>query len=114
MSELSKRRRAQNEVVFKQRNIAVKDLAKSVLDNSSRHELKLKFVCECADETCREVIEIPLAEFEHVRHNSRQFLVRAGHQQLDIESVTQFNGYLVVEKFEVPSAPPGGMLNRTK
>ena len=99
--------------MFKQRNLVLKDLAKSVLDKDSRLDLAIKFICECSNEHCHEIIEMPIAEFERVRGNTRQFIVKAGHQQEDIESAIQFHGYLLVEKFEEPP-PTDGTLNRTQ
>lgn len=112
-SELSRRRRAENEVIFRQRNVVVKNLARSVLDKDSRLDLSIKFVCECSDEDCHESIEIPVHEFEQTSHNTRQFIVKAGHQQSDLERVMDYEGYMVVEKFEEPP-PTNGQLNRTK
>ncbi len=103
----------ENEVVFKQRNQAIASLATKVLDEDSRLHLSISFICECSDEDCREAIDIPVEEFEEVRHNKRQFIIKVGHQQTDIEEVIKHDGYAVVEKFEDPP-PTDGKLNRTK
>jgi hypothetical protein len=108
----SQERRAENEVAFKQRNEKVKDLAKALLDRDSQENLTLNFYCECSDETCKDEIAIPLEEFEHMRENHRQFLVKAGHEQADIETIAKRREYFVVEKFNMPP-PTDGKLNRT-
>jgi hypothetical protein len=98
----SQKRRAANEVVFKKRNEEIERLAKNVLDKQSRVTLPLKFLCECADERCTDEIKMSVEEYQLVRANSRQFIVKIGHEQKDIESVTKYRGYLVVEKYEQP------------
>ena len=108
----SQKRRAENEVIFKQRNEEVVHLAKQVLDQASRINLTLNFYCECSDENCRTEIPISLEEFDHLHNNERQFLVQAGHEQTDIETVTKRRGYYVVEKFHNPPATDG-KLNKT-
>jgi hypothetical protein len=108
----SQQRRAENEVVFKQINERVMYLAKRVLDTDSQTNLSLNFYCECADEVCHDDIPIPLDEYEHLRSNNRQFLVKAGHEQPDIEKVTSHQGYFIVEKFFTPP-PTDGNLNLT-
>jgi hypothetical protein len=105
------RRRAENEVVFKQRNDSVKELAKSVLA-AARDDLKLRFTCECANEDCHDWIEMSVSEYELVRGSSREFIIKPGHEQLDIERVVRHNGYNIVEKLE-PPPPTGGNLNQT-
>ena len=105
-------RRAQNESVFKERNDNVDRLASDVLDKGSKADMLIEFTCECSNENCTEVIGMPLREYERVRQNDRQFLVKPGHQQTDIEKVVEYSGYLVVEKhFDPP--PSDGKLNST-
>jgi hypothetical protein len=105
------KRRAENEVVFKERNDAVKNLAKVVLA-ATRDDFKLKFCCECANEDCREMIEMKVGDYERVRGSSREFIIKPGHEQPDIERVVRHHGYNVVEKFEQPP-PTNGKLNQT-
>jgi hypothetical protein len=61
-----------------------------------------EWICECADDTCVERIELSAAEYEAVRSNGKRFLVAPGDQHvfLDVEKVTERNDhYWVVEKF---------------
>ena len=55
--------------------------------------------CECADEGCLEEIDIANPAYEHVRRDSRRFIVRPGHVEPSIETVVeQHRLYWVVEK----------------
>ena len=61
-----------------------------------------EWICECADDTCVQQIELSAAEYESVRLDGTHFLVAPGdgHVFLDVESVTERNDrYWVVEKF---------------
>lgn len=109
------RRRAENEVVFRQRNDAVKNLAKEVLAHS-KVELSLSFVCECSDENCEEKILLTVNEYESIRHTDRDFIIKPGHEQKDIEAVVWHDNhpeeFRVVKKFVQPPSTDG-QLNRT-
>ncbi len=108
----SQRRRAENEVVFKQRNDAIKDVAKDVLENDDKVDLSLQLTCECSNEECRDIVELPLREYEKARRSTRDFIIKPGHEHEDIEQVVYRDGYLIVEKFEEPPATDG-KLNKT-
>jgi hypothetical protein len=59
------------------------------------------FVCECADENCREVVMLTIEEYEHVRAHPTWFLLVAGHEDEDATQeriVDAEQGYAVVEK----------------
>ena len=61
-----------------------------------------EWICECADDTCVERIELSAAAYEAVRINGTQFLVAPSDQHvlLDVERVTERNDrYWVVEMF---------------
>ena len=59
------------------------------------------FRCECARLGCNEVVELSIRAYEGVRRNSRRFIVRPGHERLDVEVVVETRpGYLVVEKLD--------------
>ncbi len=105
--------RAQNEVVFKGRNNAVKRLAKDLQHSGLEADVVLKFTCECSNEMCRDTVGLTVAQYEAARGTSRQFIVVPGHEQPDIETIVRYDGYLVVEKLEQPPAGDG-TLNKTK
>jgi len=57
------------------------------------------WVCECGDETCFEKVTVPLAEYHEVRSRDNWFLIKPGHEKVDVERVvSQQNGYYVVQK----------------
>lgn len=61
---------------------------------------RFRLICECADPTCGDVVEVGAAEYEAVRADGRRFVVCPGHQ-LDghVERVVEGNGrFVVVEK----------------
>ena len=110
---LSEIRWAENEVVFRKANEAVtKDVAstKTVAAEENQKEfvkdiddLKLLFYCECADEKCRERINLTPKEYAEQHRNSSQFILRPGHHIPAIER-TVFAGdeYIIVEKYKTP------------
>jgi hypothetical protein len=57
------------------------------------------FLCECSDPQCDRVIEITPVDYERIRAHPRRFIVHPGHQEPEVETVTDTqSGYLVVEK----------------
>lgn len=57
------------------------------------------FVCECADTSCAESLEITEAEYERVRADGSQFVILPGHELPHVERVVDGNGrFIVVEK----------------
>jgi hypothetical protein len=60
---------------------------------------EIDLVCECMRSACTERIRVTAREHERVRAHPRRFLVRAGHEALDVESVVERQeAYVVVEK----------------
>jgi hypothetical protein len=58
----------------------------------------LGFVCECGRLGCNEIIELRVSEYEAVRADARQFVVRRGHET-DAERVLEAHErYVVVAK----------------
>jgi hypothetical protein len=59
------------------------------------------FVCECGDEDCDEIIVVEMARYEQVRQDPCLFLVKPGHEIMDVEDVVERDeGYFVVRKHE--------------
>lgn len=57
------------------------------------------FRCECAALGCNLLVELPLAEYESVRANPRQFILEPGHELPEIEQVIRrTDAYVVVQK----------------
>ena len=105
-------RQAENEVIFRQRNHAMKNMAREVLVNDNEVDVSLEFICECSDEECRDTVRLPISEYEKARKNSAQFIIVPGHDRPDIERVIKREGYAVVEKYEQPPKSATN-LNRT-
>jgi len=59
------------------------------------------FLCECGDKDCVEQVALTLAEYEDIRSEATQFVVRPGHEVPDIERVLQTGDrFSVVQKEE--------------
>ena len=60
------------------------------------------WVCECADLSCVEHVDLTLAEYEAIRQHPSRFPVALGHEQEGVEVVVErHETYLVVEKIGV-------------
>jgi hypothetical protein len=60
-----------------------------------------RFVCECADRSCMQWIEIRAEDYAAVRKHPRRFVVAPSHEILDVETVVERHpGYFVIEKPE--------------
>lgn len=90
-------RTARNEVLFRDTNEAIE--RGQWAGGPEKH---VRFRCECSRPVCGEAIDVTLAEYEQVRQeSSRRFLVLAGHQTPEIESVVRSTDrFVVVEKQE--------------
>ncbi len=57
------------------------------------------FRCECAQLGCNQLVELSMAHYERVRENPRRFIVAAGHERFDAETVVDTGpSYRIVEK----------------
>jgi hypothetical protein len=58
------------------------------------------FICECATESCTEIVRLSLAEYEEVRSAPTRFFVAPGHQGSEgVVSLLEDRGaYVVLEK----------------
>lgn len=96
------RRVGENEVIFREVNERLRELGESF---SLVTELA-EFVCECADTSCTDRIQMVLSEYERVRSNPKWFVIIPGHEVIDYERVISENeAYAVVEK--LPGGPAG-------
>src|SRR5437870_2480592 len=87
------RRVGKNQALFREVNERENEI--------SNNTLWLAFVCECADETCVEQIELTPEEYERLRKNPTHFAVVASpdHVAPDVERVVgRYERYWVVEK----------------
>ena len=89
---------ARNQSLFREINERVKQLN----DGFSMVLPVGEWICECADDTCVERIELSAQAYEAVRTNGKHFVVAPGeaHVYPDVERVTErTDHYWVVEKF---------------
>ncbi|CAN5629477.1 hypothetical protein BH23PAT1_BH23PAT1_4460 [soil metagenome] len=103
VDELSERRLAENEVIFREANKSALEFVKE-LDYPK--DAELRFFCECARADCRERIVMAAREYNDLHQNDRQFVIRPGHNFPEIEKVIkEENGRNVVEKHIDPPSP---------
>ena len=100
MSE-RERRLGLNEAVFREVNERISEVnetfGSSVPSEWSTGELDL--ICECDDTSCVERISMPVAAYEQVRADPRQFVIVPGHEDHAVEDVVaRENTYNVVRK----------------
>ena len=97
------RRAGKNQSLFRDVNERVSEVNKA-------HGLWVTlsdWICECADETCTERIELTPQQYEHVRDNPTHFIVAPGEEHVipDVEWIVEKRGrYWVVEKAGVAAA----------
>jgi hypothetical protein len=79
-----------------------RDVNERVMEISERFGLRLpldEWLCECADESCAERIELTKEEYARVREDGARFAVAPGHVVPDFEEVVARNTrYWTVEK----------------
>jgi len=64
-----------------------------------------EFMCECADASCAERLEVPLDEYEEVREDATTFVLDPDHVRPDIERIVRHGGaYAVVKKVDAVAA----------
>jgi hypothetical protein len=89
------RRLAQNEILFRQVNEGVEEIASTHAEDDHVYE----FYCECANADCTMHVHITLAEYERVRADARRFLIRPEHALPEVESVVERkDDWWVIEK----------------
>lgn len=100
MDERAKRV-GRNEVIFREVNERLRELGEGLTLGAAA-----EFVCECADTSCTDRIELPLSEYERVRSDPKWFVLLPGHEEPDYERVIdERDDYLIVEK--LPGGPAG-------
>jgi hypothetical protein len=78
---------ARNEALFRDVNERVRALTGTFTSPSDREPVA--FVCECGRADCAASIQLTIAEYEHVRSDSAQFVVASGHESPHVERVVQ-------------------------
>ena len=92
-----KQRVVKNELSFRQYNERRDRIEQDAADD-------VPFVCECGDEDCIRALLMRPAEWEAAHTAEDRFVVLPDHVFPDVEQVLErYEGYWVVEKFELPS-----------
>ena len=64
-------------------------------------ESRIPFLCECADEQCREIVRLTLQEYREVRRDPRHFVNTPGHEASahgSAEVIARTDGHVTVAK----------------
>ena len=95
-------RQARNEALFREVNERIAQLGERAQAWSP--DGKVDFLCECGDEGgCGQRVRVPTDVYERVRSQDDRFIVRPGHETLEIEHAVEWTeDYVVVDK--VPAA----------
>src|SRR3954467_6211557 len=99
VSQRSGERVAFNDDIFRKANEDVRGLAEGALDDHG--EKPLPVICECPEETCAEVLLVPLREYKRIRSNPVLFFNARGHDAAGgvwSRVVADHEGYVVIEK----------------
>ncbi len=89
MDELTRRRLAHNEAVFRRVNDEIDRLPREDAD----------YVCECADSACTTTIRLDGDEYTRIRAVPNWYVVLPGHERPELEHVVErHDGYVVVAK----------------
>ena len=98
---LSQEEAARNQAFFREINERVGEL-------QQRYEqlaTGARWVCECADLSCTEMVEMTLDEYEDVRSNANRFVVRPDHVYEGVERVVESTDrFWLVGKIEQAAA----------
>jgi hypothetical protein len=76
-------------------------LRRAAVSHRFRETDRVPFICECADQHCREIVMLTIADYERIRAHPAWFLLVAGHEEEDagLERIVDAEqGYAVVEK----------------
>jgi len=97
-------RQARNEALFREVNERIAQLGEHAQAWSP--DGKVDFLCECGDEGgCGQRVDVPTEVYERVRSQDDRFIVRPGHETLEIEQAVEWTeDYVVVDK--LPAAEP--------
>ena len=92
----SRRRRAENEAVFREVNERIEGLQRTFAVSQGED---LHIVCECDRLDCNLGLDVSVEVYERTRQDSARFLVSPGHEDDDVEDVVDSGGdYVIVRK----------------
>jgi hypothetical protein len=97
VSDERARRVGLNEAIFRQVNEQIRGLNRDF----GTEESLMTVICECGDGECTERLQIRTDEYEHVRSDSRLYVIARGHEIPDVETVVAATeAYDIVQKRE--------------
>jgi hypothetical protein len=76
-------RREQNQKRFRKGNKTLHDAVEDIVPE----ELRVRFLCECADDDCLGDVNVTLTTWESVAAHPNHYLMIAGHQRSEGERV---------------------------
>lgn len=93
-------RQARNEALFREVNERIAELGQSAQAWSPGGSVE--FMCECGVEGgCGERVRMPLSAYEKVREQDDRFVVRPGHETLELERAVDWtDDYVIVDKLD--------------
>jgi hypothetical protein len=95
--DADRERRTRNEALFREVNERIGELPAGL--GGSGGFVMPGFLCECADGTCSDTVDVTKAQYEAVRKDPRRFVVLLGHEDLKVDAVVERHElFLVVEK----------------
>ena len=87
---------ARNDAIFREANEGIGEAAEE-----HHADMRIPFICECADPGCREIISLTQDEYRQIRSDPRHFVNVAGHEASAhgwVDVVAQTDGHVTVEK----------------
>jgi hypothetical protein len=94
VDEARQERLAKNETLFRTLNENIVGIAGHL-----GGETPYEFICECATSGCFDRLLLTLEQYERVREDGTHFLLKSGHEDLEVEHVIAVHDeYVVVEK----------------
>ena len=87
---------AENEATFRGANEEISEAAAEL-----EFRDPIPFLCECGDGRCRQILELPRAQYESVRAEPTHFFVVPGHESVAGRAgrvVNRHSDHVVVEK----------------
>lgn len=92
MTEVRRRRFAENQALFREVNERIGANAEAQGADSHAYE----FVCECSSLECFERFELTLREYGRVRERDQRFIVLSGHERPEVEDVVERRGAVAI------------------
>jgi hypothetical protein len=87
-----RRQLARNEALYR----TVNEEIESLTETFAQAPASMTAVCECADESCTEEIELAIDVYEAVRADPTLFIAVPGHENLEVEVVAERHESFVV------------------